>query len=172
MSSRDVVTVTDEELAAHLEAATREVRSFVFRAPARPKAPSSDVELGGRRIQMRPLQSAEQLALEQEFSLAQRIRDIEPRDELYTDIEHRVVRRIRRAVQVYFKIYEYYENASGLARLKDDNRRGRLRASSEPELGEKVEAGSAASLFSFAAFLLATVSRGTEGAFFCPPRTN
>ena len=60
---------------------------------------------------------------------------------------------IRRGVQVFFQIYDYFEQASGLDRLKAANRSGELDASAEPELKAKVEAASAASLFAFQCYV-------------------
>ena len=158
MSGISVVSITDRELDAHLERATREVQAFSFRAPE-PAAPEASAALSGRRIAYRPLQSAEPpRPLEREFSLAGRIREISPRDELYTDVEHFVLRVIRRGIQVFFQIHQYYEDTSGLARLKTSNREGRLPARQVPELEEKVEAASAASLFALQHYVLARLT--------------
>lgn len=163
MTSISVVTVTDRELDAHLERATRVVRSFSFRTPET-VAGGGEADAGkaatlrGRSIAYRPLRSAEPpKPAEREFSLSGRINAIAPRDELFTDVEHRVLRVLRRAVQVYFQIYQYYEEASGLDRLKADNRAGRLSERAEPELLEKIEAASAASLFALCSFTLSAL---------------
>jgi hypothetical protein len=160
VTSISVVSVTDRELDPHLERATREVHSFTYRSPVR--APDgSDRELAtlrGRSVAYRPLQSTEPAKpAEREFSLSQRINEIAPRDELFSEVEHSVVRVLRRAIQVYFQIYRYYEEASGLHRLKAENREGRLAKRSEPELVEKIEAASAASLFALCSFSLSAL---------------
>jgi hypothetical protein len=160
VTSISVVTVTDRELDPHLERATREVRSFPFRSPdgARDAEEGEGATLRGRRISYRPLKSAEPpKPAAREFSLSGRINEISPRDELFTDVEHSVLRVLRRAVQVYLQIYGYYEEASGLDRLKTENRDGRLSERSEPELLEKIEAASAASLFALCGFTLAAL---------------
>lgn len=167
MTSISVVSVTDRELDPHLERATREVRSFSFRSsePAPAGKDEEGATLRGRRISYRPLRSAEPAKpAEREFSLSERINQIAPRDELFTEVEHSVLRVLRRAVQVYFQIYRYYEEASGLDRLKAENRDGRLSERSEPELLEKIEAASAASLFALCGFTLSALSSEARDA--------
>ncbi len=156
MTARNVVCVTERELGAHLERATSEIRGFPFRAP-KSREPSPTAELGGRRISYRPLQSVGVEHPEREFSIAERIQAIAAHDELFTDAEHRALRLIRRAVQVYLQIYQYYEAESGLGRLKQANRSDRLASTSEAELIEKVEAGCAASLYAMNSFLLSSL---------------
>jgi hypothetical protein len=164
MSARNAVSITEEMLLRHLDRATREVESFPFRAPsAAPKA--ADAELGGRRIAVRPLQHFDPpRPAESTFSLAERIQAIAPADELYTDVEHRVLRLIRRGIQVYFAVHSSYDDASGLGRLKADNAAGRLRADAEPELEAKIETGAAVSLFAFNAFVLASLASDSDGS--------
>ena len=164
MTSISVVTVTDRELDPHLERATREVRSFSFRSPERaPDGVNEGATLRGRQIAYRPLRSAEPpKPAEREFSLSGRINEIVPRDELFTETEHSVLRVLRRAIQVYLQVYRYYEEASGLDRLKAENREGRLAERSEPELLEKIEAASAASLFALCSFTLSSLRSDTR----------
>ncbi len=176
MSSISVVSIGDRELDRHLERATREVVSFPFREPAAGggEAPGAGVVLRGRRIAYRPLQGREgaesTTSGEREFSIAGRIREITPRDELYTDTEHHVLRVIRRGVQVFLQVYDYFEQASGLDRLKLANRGGRLAAGAEPELEARLEAASAAALFAFQCYVFARLvdyrRDATEGLSF------
>jgi hypothetical protein len=159
MASLSVVTIGERELEKHLELATAKVVEFSFRPAKPPEPPAAEATLGGRRVAYRPLQSAAPpraaAAAPQSFRLAERIREITPRDELPTDVEHHVLRVVRRGVQVYVAIYELYEQASGLDRLKAANERGELGAADEAELREKIEAACAASLFAFCAYLVA-----------------
>src|SRR5262245_13247924 len=118
MSSISVVSIGDRELERHLEQATGEVVSFPFREPTAGggEAQETGVVLRGRRFAYRPLLGREgaepKASAEREFSIAGRIREIAPRDELYTDTEHHVLRVIRRGVQVFLQVYEYFEQAS------------------------------------------------------------
>jgi hypothetical protein len=82
---------------------------------------------------LRSLDESKTSSPESEFSLAERIRGIVLGDELYTDVEHHVLRVIRRALQVHAEIYRAYEMASGLDRLKAENRAGRLAKPDEVE---------------------------------------
>lgn len=158
MSAISVVAITDRELDAHLERATGAIRSFSFRG-AEPAAAEQTTELRGRRVAYRPLQSVEPTRpAPQEFSLLGRVREIAPNDELYTDVEHHVLRVIRRGVQVFFQVYQDYEEASGLGRLKAANQQGQLPARQGPELQEKIEAASAVSLFALHHYLLARLT--------------
>ncbi|MCZ6784357.1 MAG: AAA family ATPase [Proteobacteria bacterium] len=160
MDSISVVTVSDKELEAHLAEATRKVLSFPFRPPRSKKEehpPKKQATLRGRTIAYRPLQGMTDTPtaqVETQFSLADRIQELAAGDELYSDVEHHVLRLIRRAVQVYARIYETTEQASGLDRLKAANQAGTLSRSDEPELAAKVNAASAAALFAFASYLL------------------
>ena len=160
MSTLSVVSITDRELDVHLEQATREVQSFSFRAPQAPEPePERSADLAGRRIAYRPLQRVESVRPPaSEFSLSGRIGEISARDELYTDVEHHVLRVVRRGIQVFFQIYSDYEEASGLARLKATNSDGRLPRDQEPELREKIETACAAGLFALHHYLLARLT--------------
>ena len=154
MVSISAVTIGDRELRRHLELATQKVLAFPFRAPEPP--PAADARLGGRRVVYRPLQAAAPAASPtgtREFRLADRIREIAPDDDLYTDVEHHVLRVIRRGIQVYLQIHELYEQASGLDRLKSANEAGNLASRDEAELAEKIEAACAASAFALHAYV-------------------
>jgi hypothetical protein len=152
VSSLSVTTIGDRELAKHLALATEKVLSFPYRAP-KPAAPAAQATLGGRPIAFRPLQGPASAPATAEFRLADRIRDLSPDDDLFTDVEHHVLRSVRRAIQVYLQIHEAYERASGLERLKAANQAGELPARDEAELAEKVEAAAAASAFALCAYL-------------------
>jgi hypothetical protein len=164
MSSISAVSITDRELDAHLERATREVVSSSFPAPGAEGAADAGTGavLRGRRIAYRPLQGLADAAAERggerAFSIAERIRSVAPRDELFTDTEHHVLRVIRRGVQLFLLICDYFEQASGLDRLKAANQRGELPAAAEPELAAKVEAASAAGLFAFQCYVWARLA--------------
>lgn len=163
MPSRNTVSVTQPDLDKHLERATREVEGFAYRAAAARAEPEPTAQLGERRIAMRPLQSLDPpRPAETSFRLADRIQSIAPRDALLSDVENRVLRVIRRAIQVYLVIYDCYDDASGSSRLKADNQQGRLSASAEPELAAKVETGSAASAFALNSFILSKLASDTE----------
>ena len=154
MVSISVVTIDDHELRRHLELATQKVLAFPFRTPEAPTPP--EASLGGRRVVYRPLQGAAPAARTsgaREFRLADRIREIAPDDDLYTDVEHHVLRVIRRSIQVYLQIHELYEQASGLDRLKSANEAGSLASRDEAELAEKIEAACAASCFALHAYV-------------------
>jgi len=159
MPSRNTVSVTDSDLDKHLARATREIEGFSVRVAPQPEPPE---RTGGRRIAMRPLQSLDPPKAETTIRLADRIQAIAPGDALYSEAENRVLRAIRRAIQVYLAIYDCYDDASGLNRLKADNQQGRLGASAEPELAAKVETGSAASAFALNSFLLSCLSVGSR----------
>jgi hypothetical protein len=156
LSSLSAVTLTDRELDRHLELATAKLLSFPFRAPAPPPA-APEASLAGRPVAYRPLQSvaAKAPAAAQEFRLADRIRDIAKQDDLFTDVEHHVLRVLRRGVQVFLQIHDAFEHASGLGRLKARNQAGELSAADEAELTEKLEAACAASSFALHAYLAA-----------------
>ena len=158
MESISAVTLTDRELDRHLAEATAAIRSFAYRAPqAGSSAPEPAGTLRGRRVSYRPLRGLDDGKAsipETEFSLAERIRRIVPGDELYTDVEHHVLRVIRRALQVHGEIHRAYELASGLDRLKTANRAGRLASSDETELKDKLETACAVALFAFHAYLV------------------
>jgi hypothetical protein len=159
MDSISAVTLTDRELADHLEEATQRITSFSFRAPRaeeREESAAKTATLRGRRVAYRPLQSpSAEPAAENEFSLVERIQQIVPQDRLFTDVEHHVLWVLRRAIQVYAQIYRAYEQASGLDRLKAANQAGTLGAHDEPELQEKIQAASAAALFAMNGYALA-----------------
>jgi hypothetical protein len=152
VSSLSVTTLGERELAKHLAVATEKVIAFPYRAP-KPAEPPAGASLGGRPIAFRPLQGAGVAAAPAEFRLADRIRDISPADDLFTDVEHHVLRTVRRGIQVYLQIHEAYERASGLDRLKARNQAGELPARDEAELAEKVEAACAASAFALCAYV-------------------
>ncbi len=153
MTSLSVVTITDRELARHLAAATEKLLAFPYRAP-KAAPPAAEATLGGRRVAYRPLQApAPAAAATQEFRIADRVRDIAPDDDLFTDVEHHVLRTIRRGVQVFLQIHEAYERASGLDRLKAQNQAGELPARDEAELAEKIEAAGAAGAFALCAYV-------------------
>jgi len=158
MESISVVTITERELENHLEAATAKVFSFSFLSPKREPEPSAQTTLGGRRFSFRPLQNVDGVipsaTAQTMFNLAETIQKINPRDDLYTDTEHHVLREVRRAIQVYLQIYQYYEQASGLERLKLSNKAGQLGKEQESELKSKTETASSASLFALAHFLI------------------
>lgn len=158
MTSISVVTLGDRELDAHLELATSHVVSFSGRAPEakpEPGGPGAAATLGGRRLAYRPLQALPGRApgAERELRIADRIREITPKDDLYTDVEHFVLRVLRRGIQVYLQIHDDTAKASGLDRLLAANQAGRLPSHDEAELAEKTEAACAASLFAFAAYV-------------------
>jgi hypothetical protein len=156
MTSISVVTIGDRELRRHLETATAKVQAFPFRAPRAAPAPAGEATLGGRRIAYRPLQSpapAPGMAPAQEYRIADRIHAITPDDQLFTDVEHHVLRTIRRAVQVALEIEDAYAHASGLDRLKAANQAGELASRDEAELRQKIEAGCAAAVFALCAYV-------------------
>jgi len=158
MTSISVVTLGDRELDAHLELATSHVVSFPIRAPEAKAAtggPEAGATLGGRRLAYRPLQALPGRApgAERELRIAERIREITPKDDLYTDVEHFVLRVLRRGIQVYLQIHADTAKASGLDRLLAANQGGQLPARDEAELAEKMEAACAAGLFAFAAYV-------------------
>jgi hypothetical protein len=164
MPSRNTVSVTQRDLDKHLERATREIEEFKYQAESEPDGKEPTTQLGERRIALRPLQSLDPpRAAETSFRLADRIQSIAPTDALYSDVENRVLRVLRRAIQVYFAIYDCYEDASGLGRLKADNQQGRLGASAEPELAAKVETASAASAFALSSYVLSVLAKAKEG---------
>src|SRR4029453_5280034 len=153
VTSVSVVTIPDRGRARHLAAATEKLLAFPYRAP-KAAAPPAQATLGGRRVAYRPLQGAAPATpAAEEFRIADRIRDIAPDDDLFTDVEHHVLRTIRRGVQVYLQIHEAYERASGLDRLKAANQAGELPARDEAELAEKIEAASAAAAFALCAYV-------------------
>jgi hypothetical protein len=157
MESLSAVTLTDRELDRHLAEATAGILSFGYRAPDAVAAEPAGT-LRGRSVAYRPLRSLDESKTsspESEFSLAERIRGIVLGDELYTDVEHHVLRVIRRALQVHAEIYRAYEMASGLDRLKAENRAGRLAKPDEVELKDKVETACAVSGFALHAYLVA-----------------
>jgi len=158
MASISAVTLTDRELDPHLETATRKIQSFRYEL-ARAETPADGGTLRGKRVAYRPLRSFDRSAprAEEEISLGQRVREIKPGDELYTDVEHHVIRVLRRGTQIYFEIYDAYERASGLDRLKQANQRGELAARDENELGEKLETAAAAALFALGCFVYASL---------------
>jgi len=165
MVSISAVTIGDRELDRHLELATAKLLGFRYRSGRRAQPETGttgsdeSATLGGRRIAYRPLQSLDAArsggAEEREWSLVERVREIHPKDDLYTDVEHHVLRVVRRGIQLYYEIHQSYEQASGLDRLKAANRAGELSASQTPELEKKLEAASAASLFALGCFVLA-----------------
>jgi hypothetical protein len=154
MASRSAVTLTDRELDAHLEDATAKITSFRYQAPRQPGRAGREAP---ERLAYRPLQRLDGAAdqVESEVRLADRIRAISPRDELFTAVEHHVLRTIRRGLQVEAAIRRAFEQASGLDRLKRGNDAGTLDRTEETELREKVEAACAASLFAFSAYVTA-----------------
>ena len=158
MSALSAVTLTDRELGRHLGLATAKLLGFPFRPPPETAA-ATESRLAGRRVAYRPLQSAAPpkaaAGAAEEFRIADRIREITPDDDLYTDVEHHVLRVLRRGVQVFLQIHEGFEQASGLDRLKARNQAGELAAADEAELTGKLEAACAASLFAFHAYLAA-----------------
>jgi len=150
MESISAVTITDKELEPARAEATAKLRGFSCRAlrEATP-APASEAKAPAYR----PLQSTTQATPERELKLLERVQAIHPQDELLTDVEHHVLWVLRRAAQVYLCIHGYYEQASGLDRLKQANSAGGLGARQEPELARKLETGAAVSLFAFSAYL-------------------
>jgi hypothetical protein len=161
MSSLSAVSIGDPELEAHLERATAEIVSFPWQSDVTAEAPTA--ELRGRRFVYRPLQRTDGTTASEEtaISLASRIREVAPRDELYTDTEHRVLRVLRRGVQLYLYVYESFAQASGLDRLKSANRGEGLAGPAQAELQAKLEAAGAASLFAFQSYVWARLA-GTE----------
>ena len=166
MESISVVTITDKDLEDHLEAATSRVFAVQVKPPkaGAPAPEGSGATLGGRRISYRPLQSidgspAGASAAPQKFSLIETINDIEPKDTLFSDTEHHVLREVRRGLQVFFQLYETYEQASGLDRLKDANKAGTLHRDQEPDLKKKTETACAVSLFAAAYFIIRKLSK-------------
>jgi len=162
MVSISAVTIGDRELDPHLELATAKLLGFRHRASTGDAAPPPEpasARLRGRSIAYRPLQRLDPAATgateTREWSLVERVREIHPRDDLYTDVEHHVLRVIRRGIQLYYQIFQAYEQASGLERLKAVNRDGGLEARLVPELNAKLETASAASLFALACYVLA-----------------
>jgi hypothetical protein len=157
MTSRSVVTIGERELRKHLETATSKILAFPFRVPRAPQPAQPEATLGGRRIAYRPLQTPAPTqgaaGAPQEVRLVDRIREIAPDDDLFTDVEHHVLRTIRRGVQVFLEIHDSYEQASGLDRLKGANQAGELPGRDETELREKIEAACAASLFALFAYV-------------------
>src|ERR1041385_1970046 len=112
MESISAVTVTDRELDNHLEAATAKLFGFSFKPPrAQQEDPSRTpaATLGGRRFTYRPMQNAEgpvtPACAPQKFSFMEPIRDINNKDDLYSDTEHLVLRSLRRSLQIFFQIY-------------------------------------------------------------------
>jgi hypothetical protein len=169
VTSIHVVQVSDRELDANLEVATGKLTSFAFRPPeARPVAaePETTASLRGRPVAFRPLQgvAGKGPAVEREFRIADRIREIRPSDDLYTDVEHSVLRTLRRGVQVFLQIHDYYEKASGLDRLKAANQAGQLPARDEAELAEKLETACAAGVFAFSAYVTARLQASEREA--------
>jgi hypothetical protein len=162
VTSLSVVTLGDRELDAHLELATSHVVGFPGRAPdpAAPGAPAPAATLGGRRLAYRPLQAlpGREPGAGREIRIADRIREIAPKDDLYTDLEHFVLRVLRRGVQVYLQVHDDTARASGLDRLLAANQAGRLAARDEAELAEKLEAACAAGLFALAAYVAARLA--------------
>jgi hypothetical protein len=168
MTSISVVSLGDRELDAHLELATSHVISFPVRGPEAKPAPAGPeaATLGGRRLAYRPLQAlpGRAPAAERELRIAERIREIAPKDDLYTDVEHFVLRVLRRGIQVYLQIHDDTAKASGLDRLLAANQAGRLPARDEAELAEKLEAACAASLFAFAAYVATRLADAERAA--------
>lgn len=166
MESISVVTITERDLDDHLEAATSRVFSVQVRPPkgkAAPEAEASDATLGGRRFSYRPLQTMDggrpgASSGRSKFSLIETIRDVCPRDTLFSDSEHHVLREVRRGVQVFYQVFENYEQASGLDRLKATNKTGKLPRDLEPELRKKNETACAVSVFAGAYFILRKLS--------------
>lgn len=162
MQSISVVTVTDKDLAGHLEVATEKIQSFKHRGPGKKKdEDEKGASLGGRRFAYRPIQSVHAPAVaggaEETVSLAKAIHEIDPKDDLYTDVEHHVLRLVRRGVQIYYHLYQAYSQASGLERLKHANKAGELGAAQEAELKKKIETAGAVSLFALSSYLVSTL---------------
>jgi len=167
VTSLSAVTITDRELARHLERATQKVQAFPFRAPSAAAASAAEgATLRGRPVAYRPLRRLDEETRpeEREFSLAGRIREIAPRDDLYSDVEHHVLRVLRRGIQVFYQIHEAYEQASGLDRLKSANRSNSLGLAEESELKAKIEAASASALFALHAYLWARLAPDERAA--------
>lgn len=166
MESISVVTITDKDLEDHLESATTRVFGIQVKPPSGAAAApeSSTATLGGRRISYRPLQAldgsaAGSTAGPQKFSLIETINDINKTDTLFSDTEHHVLREVRRALQIFFQIFENYEKASGLDRLKAANKSGGLPKEQEIELKKKTETACAVSLFACSYFILRKLSK-------------
>lgn len=168
MESISVVTITEKDLADHLEAATTRVFAIQVRPPKAgapaDKEPGPGGTLGGRRISYRPLQamdgsSAGVPLTPAKFSLIETINDIDASDSLFSDTEHHVLREVRRALQLFFQIFENYEQASGLERLKNANKAGQLSKDQEPELKKKTETACAVSLFAASYFIVRKLAK-------------
>jgi hypothetical protein len=163
MESISVVTISDKDLEDHLEAASTRVFSISWKPPkTEGDATGKEVSLGGRRISYRPMQSVDgsgPATAATKFSLIEVIRDINPRDDLFSDTEHHVLREIRRALQIFFQIYESYEQASGLERLKTANKAGGLGKDQEPELKAKNETACSVACFAAAYYLVRKLAK-------------
>ncbi len=166
MESASVVTISEADLADHLEAATQRVFSVSVRPPrgGEPAEAPSSATLGGRRISYRPLQSLDGAPAgaggggPAKFSLIETIRDIDPRDTLFSDTEHHVLRVIRRGLQVGLQIVENFEVASGLDRLKSANKAGALARGQEGELKAKNETAAAVGVFAAVWYVVRTLA--------------
>jgi hypothetical protein len=162
MESISAVTVTDKELDNHLQAATAKMFGFSYKptgAKAQGASPATggSATLGGRSFTYRPLQGVDgstvpAAAPTAKFSIMEVIRDLDPKDDLYSDVEHLVIRQLRRSIQIFLQIYEYYERSSGLERLKQANKANQLAKDQEIELKKKGETACAVSLFAMAHF--------------------
>lgn len=156
MEVTSVVTITERELAHHLEAATSLVASIPVRVP-REERGASAATLGGRRIAYRPmLGMATDAPLAStpattRVNLAEALKAVSPADDLLSDAEHRVLRAARRAVQVAHEVHACFERASGLgARAAGEGRVREL----DGELRELRETAVAVALHAGAAFLV------------------
>jgi hypothetical protein len=150
MESTSVVVITEQDLEDHLEAATARVFSVQVRPPRRAGAEEEGqaVSLGGRRIAYRPMLALASggrsgPAASQKVSLIESIRDIAPKDTLFTDTENLVLREVRRGLQVFHEVVESYEKASGLTRLEVGEERSK-----------KTETACAAGLFAACAYMV------------------
>jgi hypothetical protein len=168
MDSISAVTITERDLEDHQETATIKVFGFTFKPPKADggAAAGATATLGGRRVAYRPLQrvdgpagsAAAAAGAPEKFSLIETIRDVNPKDDLFSDAEHHVLREIRRSLQLFYEIYESYEKASGLERLKAANRAGPLAREQELELGQKTETACSVALFAMACRLVRKLS--------------
>jgi len=156
MESTSVVTITERDLEDHLELATAKVTAVtVRRARAGAEAPGRAASLGGRAVAYRPMLSlagGPGAPPRARASLLEAIRAVTPRDELLSPTEHLVLRAARRGLQVGLQVHETYARASGLARLKESNRGGRLPRAQDADLASKAETAAAVAVYTAAAF--------------------
>ena len=158
MQSKNLVEIREEDILEKYETAYGMLKSVSY-SGGDDSAGKSASGTAGSGFPMRRLRSPVVTGGSSRFdsltkaSLVSTISNLDDKDPLNTEVQNHVLRVLRRGVALALAMNDMYAKATGLDRLKDTNKLGRLTDGERTEYRSRLSSAAAISAFTFCAYV-------------------